>query len=192
MTHYETEKHFMSNLHNSLKALNYDTVDGYEELIASIKQAVGEAGYEIVEENTSKPWGAYLRINSAQADDFVSDFFPGLTPEEARLGIEGAELSPKFLIVKPGERLSWQYHDRRAERWCFLTPGGYKKSMTDEEGERLEASAGEVVQFHMGERHRLEGRADGIVLVAEIWQHTDSSAPSDEDDIVRLADDYQR
>ena len=104
----------------------------------------------------------------------------------------GAELSPKFLIVKPGQRLSWQYHDRRAERWCFLTQGGYRKSMTDDEGDRIEANAGEVVQFQTGERHRLEGRSDGLVLVAEIWQHSQPEAPSDEDDIVRLADDYQR
>jgi hypothetical protein len=30
------------------------------------------------------------------------------------------------------------------------------------------------------------------VLVAEIWQHTDPGNPSNEDDIVRLADDYSR
>jgi hypothetical protein len=29
-------------------------------------------------------------------------------------------------------------------------------------------------------------------IVAEIWQHTDESNPSDEDDIVRLQDDYSR
>jgi mannose-6-phosphate isomerase len=29
-------------------------------------------------------------------------------------------------------------------------------------------------------------------VVAEIWQHTDAAAPSDEHDIVRVADDYDR
>ena len=29
----------------------------------------------------------------------------------------GGKLSPKILIVKPEARLSWQYHDRRAEIW---------------------------------------------------------------------------
>lgn len=164
----------------------------YENFVRSIEELVMSSGYEIVEKNTDKPWGAYLRINSAQADDFVREFFPGLSPEEARLGIENAELSPKFLIVKSGERLSWQYHDRRAERWRFLTAGGYRKSMTDGEGERIEAATDEVVQFQKGERHRLEGAEDHIVLVAEIWQHVDAENPSDEDDIVRLADDYQR
>jgi hypothetical protein len=29
-------------------------------------------------------------------------------------------------------------------------------------------------------------------MVAEIWQHTDPNHPSDEDDIVRLQDDFGR
>jgi hypothetical protein len=29
-------------------------------------------------------------------------------------------------------------------------------------------------------------------LVAEIWQHTDPENPSDEDDIVRVSDDFGR
>lgn len=181
----------MSDLPQTLEKQTYENSE-YRNFVEDIERKVGDAGYTVVEKNDQKPWGAYLRIDSNQADEFVNDFFPGLSPEEARLGIEGAELSPKFLIVKPGERLSWQYHDRRAERWCFLTPGAYRKSATDEESERIEAQPGEVVQFQKGERHRLEGMPDSIVLVAEIWQHSHVNTPSDEDDIVRLADDYQR
>lgn len=161
-------------------------------LVSELEELIVANGYEVVEKNDAKPWGAYLRLASEDADRFVEDFFPGLDPKDARLGVEGAELSPKFLVVTPGQRLSWQYHDRRAERWCFLTEGAYRKSMTDDEGERISASAGEVVQFATGERHRLEGMQDSLVLVAEIWQHVDPEHPSNEDDIVRLSDDYQR
>jgi mannose-6-phosphate isomerase len=42
-----------------------------------------------------------------------------------------------------------------------------------------------------GERHRLIG-LDSWRIVAEIWQHTDLENPSDEDDIVRLQDDFGR
>lgn len=182
----------MSELPKNIENITPNEIVEYDSFVADIERLVDEAGYTVVERNADKPWGAYLRIDSSQADEFVNDFFPGLSPDEARLGIEGAELSPKFLIVKPGERLSWQYHDRRAERWCFLTQGGYRKSATDEESERFEAAPGEVVQFQKGERHRLEGRADGLVLVAEIWQHSEPDSPSNEDDIVRLSDDYQR
>ncbi len=160
-------------------------------LYGRIRQAL-EYDFTIAEENTEKPWGAYWRIKSDEADRFIGKFPFGVSPEEARFGIEGAELSPKILLVDPGQRLSWQYHNRRAERWVFLTDGAYRRSGDDEEGEIIYAKAGDVVQFEKGERHRLEGLDGRVVLVAEIWQHTDRDHASDEDDIVRLADDYQR
>lgn len=56
------------------------------------------------------------------------------------------------------------------------------------------ATPGEVVQFDAGERHRLGSQpySKTYTLVAEIWQHTDQKHHSDEDDIVRLQDDYSR
>lgn len=161
-------------------------------IVSEIAQQIESFGYEIVETNETKPWGAYLRISGDQADAFVQDFFPGLSPEDARLGVENAELSPKILLVSPSQRLSWQYHNRRAERWTFLTEGVYNKSQTDEPGELYTANPGEAVQFGQNERHRLVGMPDGYTIVAEIWQHTDPSDLSTEDDIVRLADDYSR
>ena len=41
------------------------------------------------------------------------------------------------------------------------------------------------------ERHRLIG-LDDYSVVAEIWQHTDPNNPSDEDDIIRVQDDFGR
>ena len=46
------------------------------------------------------------------------------------------------------------------------------------------------VRLVKGERHRLIGLED-YGFVAEIWQHTDS-IPSDEEDIVRVQDDFSR
>lgn len=161
-------------------------------VVSEVERVVNGAGYDIVEKNDTKPWGAYFRISNQQADDFVEEFFPGLSPKEARLGIDGAELSPKILIVSPEHRLSWQLHYRRAERWVFLTIGGYYKSETNEQGDLQSAKPGDVVQFSKGERHRLVGAKDGYTIVAEIWQHVDPVNPSDEDDIVRLSDDYSR
>ena len=45
--------------------------------------------------------------------------------------------------------------------------------------------------FDNKERHRLVG-LDKIGVVAEIWIHTDLNNPSDENDIVRISDDYKR
>ena len=40
-------------------------------------------------------------------------------------------------------------------------------------------------------RHRIIGTND-YAIVAEIWIHTDKSNPSDENDIIRLQDDFNR
>jgi hypothetical protein len=47
------------------------------------------------------------------------------------------------------------------------------------------------VEFQAGERHRLVG-LDQLGIVAELWQHLDPAHPSDEEDIVRLQDDFGR
>lgn len=182
----------MSNLAQRLNATIKETEVAKPEFVNETIKALESAGYRVVEVNDGKPWGAYIRINGKQADAFVGEFFPGLSPIEARLGVEAAELSPKILIVAPSQRLSWQLHHRRSERWTFLTPGGYYKSDTDEQGELCLAKLGDVVQFAQGERHRLVGVDDYYTVVAEIWQHMDRGNMSDEDDIVRLADDYKR
>ena len=50
---------------------------------------------------------------------------------------------------------------------------------------------GDKITISLGERHRIIGM-DDYAIVAEIWIHTDKYNPSDEDDIVRLKDDYDR
>ena len=63
--------------------------------------------------------------------------------------------------------------------------------MTDEQKDVTTLRKGDKIKLQQGERHRLIGmKAWG--MVAEIWQHTDSTNPSDEDDIVRLEDDFGR
>ena len=182
----------MNELSRNLQAIQNNSSVDKEAFIGEIAGYITDAGYTITEIDDKKPWGAYIRMASSDADRFLEEFFPGLSPEEARLGIKTAELSPKFLIVAPGHRLSWQYHERRAERWSFLTEGGYKRSATDDENDVVIAEPNHVVQFAMGERHRLVGLDNKYVIVAEIWQHADKALLSDEADIVRLADDYNR
>ena len=50
---------------------------------------------------------------------------------------------------------------------------------------------GDQIVLQQGERHRLIGLNEASV-VAEIWQHTDANHPSDEDDIIRVQDDFGR
>jgi len=180
---------FARNIDQLIDAHETDKV----QMIQEITGAAEAAGYTVADIDNTRPWGGFVRFDYADGDQFISEFFPSIDPTEARLGNPDAELSPKILLVAPKQRLSWQVHARRAERWKFLNDGGYYKSTDpDNPGELVLAQAGSEVQFEAGECHRLVGADNEYTLVAEIWQHTDPNQPSDEDDITRLADDYRR
>ena len=128
-------------------------------------------------------------IDESQAQDFSNKFFEGLDVNTLKIG---GKLSPKILIVKPNARLSWQYHNRRAEIWqVYKGVAGIIRSNTDTENEMKVYNEGDQLVLQQGERHRLIGLGE-TSLVAEIWQHTDKNHPSDEDDIIRVQDDFGR
>jgi hypothetical protein len=68
---------------------------------------------------------------------------------------------------------------------------GIVRSDNDQEGELVHYTEGQTIKLAQGERHRLVG-LDADAIIAEIWQHTDASHPSNEDDIVRVQDDFGR
>ncbi len=139
--------------------------------------------------DTTRPWGGFFVIEEADAAAFIQAFFPHLTREE--LAISG-KLSPKILVVAPEKRLSWQYHHRRAEIWKLIGgTAGVVTSDTDEEKQTTHLQIGDIIQLKQGERHRLIGLG-GWGILAEIWRHTDAAHPSDEEDIVRVQDDFGR
>ncbi len=137
----------------------------------------------------SRPWGGFLVIEEDDAEKFITQFFVHLTKNE--LSISG-KLSPKILLVEPCKKLSWQYHHRRAEIWKLISGrAGVIKSDDDKEKDVIILEPGDLVELKQGERHRLIG-LDKWGIVAEIWRHTDVENPSDEEDIVRLQDDFGR
>lgn len=143
----------------------------------------------VVANDFTRPWGGFFVLDETQAERFAKLFFPNV--ELASLRISG-KLSPKILVVEPGKRLSWQYHHRRAEIWrCLAGTAGVVTSTTDEEKETTSLEPGTEIRLMQGQRHRLVGLKEWAVL-AEIWQHTDAKHPSDEEDIVRVQDDFGR
>ena len=160
--------------------MNYFTQT--EELIKS-------KGFKITSKDLERPWGGFLVIEESQAQDFFNQFFKGIDVDSLKIS---KKLSPKILIVKPKARLSWQYHHRRAEIWrVFSGECGVIRSETDKENEMKTYAEGDQIKLKQGERHRLIGLED-YCLVAEIWQHTDETNPSNEEDIVRIQDDFGR
>lgn len=163
--------------------------DKKEVLFEEISDWLKSQNYQIAQRDSNRPWGGFFVIEESEASRFAAQFFPHLDFSDIKIT---NKLSPKILIVAPEKRLSWQYHFRRAEIWKVLQgPVGVKISDTDEEGELKELGEGSFIQMNIGERHRLIG-LESWGIVAEIWQHTDSESPSDEDDIVRLQDDFGR
>ncbi|WP_144605820.1 cupin domain-containing protein [Algoriphagus algorifonticola] len=146
-------------------------------------------GFDIVKFDRNRPWGGFLVIHENQAKKFAKQFFPEEDFEALKIS---EKLSPKILLVAPEKRLSWQYHFRRAEIWrCIDGKVKVATSMTDEEKDVITLEKGDKIKLQQGERHRLIGLEDWS-MVAEIWQHIDATNPSDEDDIVRLQDDFGR
>ena len=137
----------------------------------------------------TRPWGGFLVIEEEDSEKFIAQFFNHLTKEE--LSISG-KLSPKILLVEPGKKLSWQYHHRRAEIWKLIAGrAGVITSDDDTEKDEIILEINDLVELKQGERHRLIG-LDKWGIIAEIWRHTDAENPSDEDDIVRVQDDFGR
>ena len=158
-------------------------------LFQQVAETLKQQGFTIAKEDPTRPWGGFFVIDEDQAQQFADTYFDGLPVDNLRIS---GRLSPKVLLVAPHQRLSWQYHFRRAEIWQVVQgPVGVATSDTDEQGEVKSYQVGERIILKQGERHRLVGLKDWGVL-AEIWQHTDANNPSDEDDIVRVQDDFGR
>ncbi len=161
-----------------------------EKIVEMFRAHLAAQGFSIAEVDASRPWGAFLRVGNEQADKFIETYFGDIhVPANARHG----ERSPKILLVAPRRRLSWQYHSRRAEFWRAVSGAvGVYVSETDAQPEtKIILRVGETIELAQGTRHRLVG-LDEWGAVAEIWIHTDPQNLSDENDIVRLQDDYAR
>lgn len=165
------------------------TENSKERLFRETEEQLKEEGFAIDKQDQSRPWGGFFVINEEQAQEFANTYFDGMPVEKLRIS---GRLSPKILIVAPEKRLSWQYHHRRAEIWRVIKGTvGVVTSDTDEEGELKRFEPGALITLKQGERHRLVG-LDEWGILAEIWQHTDAENPSNEDDIVRVQDDFGR
>ena len=160
-----------------------------EDVFNKIRNYIEQIDIRLASEDKNRPWGGFFVIDEKDAKKFINLFFPEI--DESDL-LAGARISPKILMVAPGKKLSWQYHHRRAEIWKLIQgTASVARSLTDVEEKIDTLAVGDIIKLKQGERHRLIGTGEwGIV--AEIWMHTHPEKPSDEDDIVRLQDDFGR
>lgn len=144
------------------------------------------ADYSCVGWDLDRPWGGFCYIAPYQTEKFAKEYFPAIKMDSYE------NISPKILLIDPNSKLSWQYHLRRKELWSVLSgPVGVIRSNTDEQQPMIIYQTGDIISIECEERHRLIG-LDNKGIVAELWCHTDPSNHSNENDIIRIDDDYNR
>ena len=107
-----------------------------------------------------RPWGSYEVIN------------------------EGERYKVKKITVKPGESLSLQYHQHRAEHWVVVS-GTAKITLGDKV---FFVTENQSTYIPIREPHRLENPGKIPLEMIEVQ----SGGYLEEDDIVRLEDSYGR
>ena len=138
--------------------------------------------FGIIDRDLKRPWGGFLVVDESLKDKFIRIFFPDYKISDAHLPI-----TPKFLLISPLKRLSLQKHERRSEAWKIIY-GSVKAIINDHE---IMLYTNDTVHIRKNTSHRLIG-LDDWAIVAEIWIHDDPENPSDENDIIRIQDDFGR
>jgi len=114
----------------------------------------------VLNESVERPWGRFVVI------------------------AEGAGFVVKIIRVNPGQRLSVQSHEHRAEHWVVLSGGA--KALVGKEWRDLHP--GESIDIPAKEIHSLWNPSESDVEIVEV-QRGDILR---EDDIVRYEDIYGR
>ena len=97
---------------------------------------------------------------------------------------DGDGFKTKVIHVRPGQRLSYQRHARRAEHWYVVRGRGTVRL----DGADLEVQAGSSVDVPVGVAHRVTNSGEVDLVFVEVQ----SGDYFGEDDIERLEDDFGR
>ncbi len=111
-------------------------------------------------EHDIRPWGEYFVLEDASTHKV------------------------KRIIVKPGGRLSYQYHHHRSEVWTIVEG----EAVITLDGVDKTYKKGEVAKIPLGSKHRIHNQSKDDLIFIEVQLGTYFG----EDDIVRIEDDYNR
>ena len=91
----------------------------------------------------------------------------------------------KKITVKPGQRLSYQYHQKRAENWTVVVG----QALLTIDGVEMIIDEGNSFLIPEEARHRVMNESDTddlVIIEVQVGEYFG------EDDIVRVEDDYGR
>jgi mannose-1-phosphate guanylyltransferase/mannose-6-phosphate isomerase len=134
------------------------SVQDVKDIVHSLKRA--DRSEADVEQCVFRPWGSYESLTS------------------------GDGFQVKRLIVNPGQQLSLQLHQHRAEHWVVVC-GTAKVVNGDSE---LILSADQSTYIPLGVKHRLSNTGPEVLELIEVQ----SGSYLGEDDIIRFDDVYGR
>ena len=98
--------------------------------------------------------------------------------------LDAPDVKVKRITVNPGQRLSYQYHEKRREVWTVV-----KGMLTIVlEDEKLFRGKGQSIKIPLGDKHRAWNEIESPVVFIEVQTGTYFG----EDDIIRIKDDYKR
>ena len=98
--------------------------------------------------------------------------------------VDDSDCKVKKITVKPGERLSYQYHHKRNEVWTIVSGNA---TMTLD-GKVSHHTYGETIFIPVGTKHRVENKSLDDLVFIEVQY----GSYFGEDDIIRIEDDYNR
>jgi mannose-1-phosphate guanylyltransferase len=143
---------------DAILVINKDSAQSVKKIVDSLK--VQDRSEIHRHQLVYRPWGSYETVS------------------------HGPHFQVKRLIVKPGCRLSVQYHHHRSEHWVVIS--GTAKILVGEQ--YLTLSENQSTFIPVGVVHSLENPGDANLEVIEVQ----SGSYLGEDDIVRIEDQYGR
>lgn len=98
--------------------------------------------------------------------------------------LDAPDVKIKLIEVAPKQRMSYQYHEKRAEVWTIIH-GTLTIILNDE---TLYRGPGQSIKIPLGAKHRAWNNTELPVHFVEVQTGTYFG----EDDIIRIEDDYKR
>lgn len=90
----------------------------------------------------------------------------------------------KRIVINPGQRISYQSHEKRTEMWLFIKGEG-TLTINDED---MDVRAGSIINIPAMAKHRVKNIGEDYLEFFEVQ----TGSYFGEDDIIRYSDDYGR
>lgn len=130
--------------------------------------------------------GGKVQSSSWMVRDVSRNFLRSVRPWGEFYGWDqGRRWKLKTIYIKPGKRLSLQYHHHRSELWTLVEGDATATIEANGTHKKVKLIVGQIFAVPVHAVHRLESKRGGVVVEIALGKF-------DEEDIVRIEDDHGR